>query len=129
MNIFTKKLNKKGFTLAELLVVVAILAILIAIAVPIFTGMLNDARTNVENANKRAVRAAAVTKILTEWSTYGDATEWTATANVSANGDMTGLEISKGTAAEDAVAPGDNNSYDITVGIHSVDVTTGGDGN
>ena len=31
------KENKKGFTLAELLIVVAIIAVLVAIAIPIFT--------------------------------------------------------------------------------------------
>ena len=36
--------NKKGFTLAELLVVVAIVAILVAISVPIFTSQLGKAR-------------------------------------------------------------------------------------
>ena len=32
-----KKVNKKGFTLAELLIVVAIIAVLVAISTPIFT--------------------------------------------------------------------------------------------
>ena len=32
-----KKNNKKGFTLAELLIVVAIIAVLVAIAIPVFT--------------------------------------------------------------------------------------------
>ncbi|MEG1314120.1 MAG: prepilin-type N-terminal cleavage/methylation domain-containing protein, partial [Anaerovoracaceae bacterium] len=32
------KVNKKGFTLAELLVVVAIIAILVAVSIPIFSG-------------------------------------------------------------------------------------------
>lgn len=92
-----KKVNKKkGFTLAELLVVIAILAILIAVAVPIFTGVLGDAQEKVDNANIRAVRAAAVTKILTEPSPteYSlTAGKWTATAKVSATGDITNLEI------------------------------------
>ena len=37
-NVLKTKLNKKGFTLAELLVVVAIIAILVAVSIPIFTG-------------------------------------------------------------------------------------------
>ena len=31
-----KQTNKKGFTLAELLIVVAIIAVLVAIAIPVF---------------------------------------------------------------------------------------------
>ena len=32
-----KQTNRKGFTLAELLIVVAIIAVLVAIAIPVFT--------------------------------------------------------------------------------------------
>ena len=39
-----KKLNKKGFTLAELLIVVAIIAVLVAISIPIFTTQLNKSK-------------------------------------------------------------------------------------
>ena len=35
------KRNKKGFTLAELLIVVAIVAVLVAIALPVFTAQLD----------------------------------------------------------------------------------------
>jgi len=38
-----KKMNKKGFTLIELIVVVAIIAILAAVAVPTFLGARQDA--------------------------------------------------------------------------------------
>lgn len=52
--------NKKGFTLAELLVVVAIIAILVAVSIPIFTGKLEEARKNTDLANERAAKAAAI---------------------------------------------------------------------
>ena len=35
---------KNGFTLAELLIVVAIIAVLVAISIPIFTGQLEKAK-------------------------------------------------------------------------------------
>lgn len=39
MNKMRKMKNKKGFTLMEMLIVVAIIAILIAIAIPTFTSL------------------------------------------------------------------------------------------
>ncbi len=56
--------NKKGFTLAELLIVVAILAVLTAIAVPLFVGALDNAKEATRDANVRAVRGAAAVAIL-----------------------------------------------------------------
>ena len=38
------KKNTKGFTLAELLIVVAIIAVLVAISIPVFTSQLHKAR-------------------------------------------------------------------------------------
>ena len=52
-----KKTNKKGFTLAELLVVVAIIAVLVAISIPIFTSQLEKAREATDAANLRAAYA------------------------------------------------------------------------
>ena len=37
--------SKKGFTLAELLIVVAIIAVLVAVSIPIFNGQLEKARS------------------------------------------------------------------------------------
>lgn len=48
------KTNKKGFTLAELLIVVAIIAVLVAIAIPVFTAQLEKSREAVDAANIRA---------------------------------------------------------------------------
>ena len=60
-----KKLNKKGFTLAELLIVVAIIGVLVAISIPIFTAQLEKAREATDMANIRSayavVQAAALT--------------------------------------------------------------------
>lgn len=46
--------SKKGFTLAELLIVVAIIAVLVAISIPIFTSQLEKSREATDLANVRA---------------------------------------------------------------------------
>ena len=56
--------NKKGFTLAELLVVVAIIAVLVAIAIPIFTSQLEKAREATDLANIRTAYAEVVSENL-----------------------------------------------------------------
>ncbi len=65
MKFMNKKLTKKGFTLAELLIVVAILAILVAVSIPIFTSKLHDAKDSTDLANERAAKAAAVVEYMT----------------------------------------------------------------
>lgn len=48
------KRSKKGFTLAELLIVVAIIGVLVAISIPIFSGQLEKAREATDAANIRS---------------------------------------------------------------------------
>lgn len=51
-----KKLNnKKGFTLMEMLIVVAIIAVLVAIAIPVFNGALTKSKEAADVANIRAL--------------------------------------------------------------------------
>ena len=58
------KKNNKGFTLMEMLIVVAIIAVLIAIAIPTFTGSLDKARLAADEANVRAAYSEAMSKYL-----------------------------------------------------------------
>lgn len=51
------KRNQKGFTLMEMLIVVAIIAVLVAIAIPTFTAQLHKARVAADWANVRAYYA------------------------------------------------------------------------
>lgn len=58
--------TSKGFTLMEMLIVVAIIAVLVAIAIPTFTTSLNKARVATDEANIRSGYAAAMARVLTE---------------------------------------------------------------
>lgn len=66
--------NKKGFTLAELLIVVAIIGVLVAISIPIFTSQLQKARLATNQANARAAYAAVEAQYLQDDTKTGDFT-------------------------------------------------------
>lgn len=75
-----KKNNNKGFTLAELLIVVAIIAVLVAVAIPVFTTQLEKSRDATSVANIRSAYAEAMTEYLTG-SKAGSATAVTVSKN------------------------------------------------
>ena len=59
------KLSKNGgFTLIEMLIVVAIIAILVVVSIPLVGSALEKARDATDQANERAAKAAAVVKYL-----------------------------------------------------------------
>ena len=61
-----KKLNnKKGFTLMEMLIVVAIIAVLVAIAIPVYQGQVHKAKVAADWANVRAYYAELQADYLT----------------------------------------------------------------
>jgi type IV pilus assembly protein PilA len=80
--------NRKGFTLAELLIVVAIIAVLVAIAIPVFTSQLEKAREATDVANVRSGYGAAVSEYL------GKATPTEVTVTVPATQTITGWQSS-----------------------------------
>ena len=89
------KKNNKGFTLAELLIVVAIIAVLVAIAIPVFTSQLEKSKEATDQANIRSAYAEVMAAALTDTAATHDATlthitrsgdagsyVWTATVNL-----------------------------------------------
>ena len=72
-----KKNNKKVFTLAELLIVVAIIAVLTAIAIPVFTTQREKSREATDQSNVRSAYAEA----MAEYLANGASGKYSATAN------------------------------------------------
>ena len=66
--------NKKGFTLAELLIVVAIIAVLVAIAIPVFTSQLEKSKEATDQANIRSAYAEVMAAALTDTAEEHDTT-------------------------------------------------------
>jgi len=122
-----KKRNKKGFTLIELIVVIAILVILAAILVPTILGFINDANEAADIANA---------KMLYNGGAMWGAKNGTPAANIiftEAAGDVAGsLAFNAVPAGYDtALSTYVGNNWPITkvtpTGVVSVTITTGND--
>jgi len=94
--------KKKGFTLAELLIVVAIIAVLVGIAIPVFTSQLNKSKQATDLANVRSEYARLVTDAM-------------ANSNPDASGKYA-------ITLDDAVA---TNGSTVTAGSNKITVTLG----
>lgn len=51
------KNNKKGFTLVELVIVVAVMAVLVAVAIPTVSSIINSAETSVAESNAKTIES------------------------------------------------------------------------
>ncbi|MBP3900533.1 MAG: prepilin-type N-terminal cleavage/methylation domain-containing protein [Blautia sp.] len=120
-----RKNNKKGFTLAELLIVVAIIAVLVAIAIPIFTSQLEKSREATDAANIRSAYAEVAASALSD-----PETEVTATVekkqlqdgwqNATSIKDIAGVAIASIESTEDTVV---SYSPEDGVGVITIDGT------
>lgn len=75
-----KSRNKKGFTLMEMLIVIAIIAILIAIATPVMMGQLKKAKAVADGASLSSANSVAAVYLL-ENSIAKDKEDATATTD------------------------------------------------
>ena len=95
-----KKRGYKGFTLMEMLIVVAIIAVLIAIAIPVFSAQLNKAQLATDTANMRSQYSEKVADAMLDSATV-------ATGTVS-------VELDPSTATNSTVSV-DNSAHKVTV--------------
>ncbi len=74
-----KKLKKTGgFTLIEMLIVVAIIAILVAVSIPMVANSLDKAKEATDTANERSAKSAALVTYMTgEDQTTGETMDQT----------------------------------------------------
>ena len=116
-NLMKTKVNKKGFTLAELLIVVAIIAVLVAISIPIFTSQLEKSRDATDEANVRSAIAEVTAAVLSD------------DKKDSGNGDVTYKDgtytmIVKATGQKAGWSGAEKTTDSIKIGGHDVDPST-----
>ena len=114
MNKMRKMKNKKGFTLMEMLIVVAIIAILIAIAILTFASSLNKARVATDEANIRAGYASVMADVLTnEGENSGETGQTPKKYTLNTDGSVTAGDTTGGTAY---TCKGNNTDTEVKVG-------------
>lgn len=85
--------ERGGFTLAELLIVVAIILVLVAVAVPVFTGAMDNANKAVGHAAGHAVKSEAITTYLLSDDAPNKTEAVTYTAKVQKNGTVSAVTV------------------------------------
>ena len=102
-----KLLNKKGFTLMEMLIVVAIIVILVAISIPAFSSSLESAKVATDAANFRSAKAAAMLAV-TSGTTVANGAVYDLTTGKFVDGGDTTKNVGECTAHAEAYIVFDN---------------------
>jgi prepilin-type N-terminal cleavage/methylation domain-containing protein len=110
--------SEKGFTLTELLIVVAILGVLVAVVLPNFTGLLGNAQNQSGAAELNIVQTAVDAKMAAENLA-------TTTAITSATSDMTTAAGGFGLAPQYMRSDSTNGTYTVDTTGQVTQVTTG----
>lgn len=107
--------NQKGFTLVELMVVVVIIGILAAIAVPVYNNVTDKANQTAHDANVRTLMGAAQMYLANDWDG----------AEKNANAMKTALEYNYIDGGY-PVNPTDSGAYEVSIdGSGNVSVSPG----
>ncbi len=119
--------NEKGFTLIELVIVILVLGLLAAFAVPRFIGITSTARTNSVLALAGAIRAAEA-MARTQYLINGNLTATTVTMDGQVVNVTAGTGIPRSAAGGIDVALQDYTGFTFTSGTPSIFQPTNGGG-
>lgn len=89
----TNNLKTQGFTLVEIMIVVAIIGLLAAIGIPSFMKARNKSLTNTKTANCRQIEGAIAQYAMEEGCTNGLSVEWADIAVYLRETDVTDYEV------------------------------------
>lgn len=127
-----KKMNKKGFTLIEMLVVIAIIAILVSIVVPAVSNSTIKAKAATDAANLRSVLSEInIAHLSSDKTAAVTAGNFTITYE---NGDVKTITTNANTPKSEALTgtvnmtiyyDQDTNSFDVAFNGYSIDDMSG----